>query len=375
MKQWVQKLIDQLEFNSNAPHAKKINGAKAPAPAAADLTEERATLLFLLDTFNKHLFEIEGHPVRKVRETLDMYAKELVHPEGHKIEDVLFKIRQFFSSYRIDEYTYMQKTFEDFRHIIWEFVNQLSEDLSDERKEDVIVKSSLEHLKEAVESNSIDKLRSQSKQFIDCYVNTQTKKEHRKAKRMEGVKKNLDTVKKQLHDAHSSLKKDHLTNAHNRKSFDEELRNQMNMHTISNHPVTLIMLDIDHFKKINDSYGHPMGDFILQECVRILKELFPRDVDFVARIGGEEFAVVLPHYSTEHAVHKAEAALHRIRHETYIKDNLKVNFTVSMGIAQLQDGEDVETWIKRADQALYNSKNTGRNRYTVAAPTLLKTVA
>lgn len=132
--------------------------------------------------------------------------------------------------------------------------------------------------------------------------------------------------------------------------------------------MSLIALDIDHFKKINDTYGHPTGDLILIECVRLLKEVFSRDSDFVARIGGEEFAIILPECSYDHALKKADEALNRIRRETYVVDDVKIKFTISMGIAELAHGEDVESWIKRADQALYHSKTTGRNKYTLAEP-------
>ena len=97
-----------------------------------------------------------------------------------------------------------------------------------------------------------------------------------------------------------------------------------------------------------------------------MKNLFHRPSDFVARVGGEEFAVVLPEYAIEHAVIKAEEALARIRKEVYVTGEHKLSFTVSMGIAQLVDGETIESWTKRADQALYSSKQTGRNRFTVA---------
>lgn len=353
----MQKLVDQLHMDSATPEDKE---------QAMQIPEERATLLFLIDTYSKHLIEVEHHPVRKVRETLDGFAKELLSQDDEAIEKTLFRFRQFFSSYRIDEYTYTQKTIDDLRHIILQFVDQLSQDLSDERKEDLAIKSNLDQLKEAAESNSIDVLKASSKKFIDTYVQSQGKKVQRKAKRMDSIKKNLDTVKKQLVDANNSMRLDHLTQAFNRKSFDEQLKHQWNLHQMDHSPVSLIMLDIDHFKKINDSYGHPMGDFILVECVKMLKEIFPREVDFVARVGGEEFAIILPSFAVMHAVKKAEDVLSKIRHEVFINGDLKLQFTVSLGIAQLEEGETTEQWMKRADEALYVSKNTGRNKYTVA---------
>ena len=132
------------------------------------------------------------------------------------------------------------------------------------------------------------------------------------------------------------------------------------------------MVDIDHFKRINDTYGHPIGDFVLKELVKALQSLFMRDVDLVARMGGEEFAILLPDYNSEMALKKAEEVLERVRREAFIHEAHQIRFTVSLGVAELSPGESVAAWYKRADLALYNSKNTGRNKATVAPAALVK---
>ena len=358
MKSWVNKLISQLDYDWGTTDKSGKSRVK--------LTEDRATILFLMDVYNKNLIEVEGQSIRKVRETLDAFAKELVTSE--KPEDVLFRFRQFFASYRVAEYSYMRKTFEDFKGIIWNFVEQLSEESRIEETEDRAIASSLEQLKEAVESDSIDELRAKSRDFISTYVDRHTKKASRRTKHMRSVKKNLEFVRKQLSEADRTMRVDHLTDAFNRRSFDEAMKQQLSLFNLSKAPVSLIIMDIDFFKKINDTYGHDIGDFVLKECVRTLKSVYSREDDFVARIGGEEFAVILPSHTVDHAVVRAEDAMNRIRKEVYVQDGKELRFTVSMGIAQLQDGETTDQWIKRADSALYESKHGGRNRYTIAQP-------
>lgn len=361
MKKWVEKLIEQFDFDLSG------SGAETNAKHAAEIGEERATLLFIIDTINKHLIEFEGHPVRKVRETLDEFAKELLHLKDRSgLERVLFRFRQFFSAYRVDETAYVHKTFEDFRTIIWDFVDQLSEDIGEEQKEDAEIRQSLDQLKEAVESNSIEVLKNQSRKFIDRYVEKQFKKDKRRNTRMKSIRKNLNLVKKQLGEAHTTARIDHLTKAFNRKTFDEAVAQNVKLMRAAEQPLSLLLVDIDYFKKINDTYGHPIGDFVLKELVTTLKSMFTRDADVLARIGGEEFAILLPDYDGEAAMKKAEEVLARVREQVYVHDQHQIRFTVSLGCAQLVDSESAEAWLKRADLALYNSKNTGRNKATLA---------
>ncbi len=360
MKQWVTKLIQQLDVSFIKPDT-------TPPPELSTLSEDKATILYMIDVYNKHLFEVEKHSIRKVREKLDTLSKALIDPDPKKMEKTLFDIRQFFSSYRIDEHSYIQNTFDDFKRIVWDFADQLSEDVEFENTKDKNLAFHLNGLKEAVDANSIESLRLKSREFINSYIEYQVQKNELRNRRMSTVKKNLDTIKKQLVAANNNLAIDHLTSAHNRKSCDEYIKKLVQINTISPSPVSLIMLDIDFFKKINDSYGHDIGDYVLKECVRILNEVFQREGEMVARIGGEEFVVILPNHSIELAVQRAEEAQRRFRAESFIQGNLDIRFTASMGIAQLLPDENSSDWLKRADTALYQSKNTGRNKLTVAS--------
>lgn len=373
MKQWVKKLVDQLDMDWGHSQSSQANGKKPDSPA---LSEERATIVYILDVYNKNLFEIPRHQVRKVRAKIDTYAKEIVHaPSQEDLNNTLFNLRQFISSYRIDEYSFVQNTIDDFKRIIWEFADHLSEEVSAESKSQVDLDSSLAQLREAVESNSVEELRLKSREFIDLYLKSQTTQNERRSKRMESVKKNLNSVKKQLMEANQTMRRDHLTGAHNRRSYDEQIKRYLQLNELDKDPITLVMLDIDFFKKINDNYGHDIGDFILQECVRMLQESFSREEDFIARLGGEEFAVILPGCDADAAAKICENAMAKIRKEVFIHGDHQIRFTVSMGIAPLIPGESADNWYKRADGALYESKTTGRNKYTIATANSAKKVA
>ncbi len=372
MKAWVKKLVEQFEVDDKKP--RKKNSEVETKSEAEEISDSKATLMYVLDCLNAHLLEFENHPQRKTREKIDRYLQQLVATPDDKLESVLFDVRQFYSGYRIAEHSFVQKNFDDLKKIIWEFADQLGEDLQDEKRSDEHLKNHFQELKEAVDSNSLESLKKKSREFIHSYIEMQSEKNEKKTKRLTSLKRNMTTVKKQLLEAHHTLRVDHLTQAYNRKSFDEQLKKYVQMTAVMQTPITLLILDIDHFKKINDSYGHDIGDFILIECVRLLKEVFTREDQLVYRIGGEEFAILLPDYKTEPAKQKCEEVLQKIRKQVFVHGELKIQFTMSIGLAEHQESEKESEWLKRADSALYLSKNNGRDKCTVAgiSPAKLK---
>lgn len=153
---------------------------------------------------------------------------------------------------------------------------------------------------------------------------------------------------------------DDLTSLSNRRHFEECMTAALSAAKRHNHPLSLIMIDLDHFKAVNDTYGHIEGDNVLQAFAGLLRELI-RTEDFAARWGGEEFAVILPHTACEAAVALAERIRVACRKHFFARNGL----TASFGVAQLQSGEDYDSLIRRADDAMYRAKNEGRNRVVV----------
>jgi len=160
---------------------------------------------------------------------------------------------------------------------------------------------------------------------------------------------------------------DGLTGLNNRRVFQDRLLQEINRRDRTRKPLSLLMLDIDHFKQFNDSYGHQAGDIVLKQLARIITtQCRCASIDICCRYGGEEFAVIMP----ELEMHKAVKASERLRSAV---ENAAFNFnaenpagkvTVSIGVAGVMDEEDIspEELIKKADEALYLSKRTGRNR-------------
>jgi len=158
---------------------------------------------------------------------------------------------------------------------------------------------------------------------------------------------------------------DHLTGLLNRVTFESKLTNLFEKMKVQGSELCFMMIDIDHFKNINDTHGHLMGDFILQEMAKHLKAYF-RKSDFVFRYGGEEFAVLLPEITLENAQISAEKLRKLIMEQCFTVDEKELTLTVSIGLSmQNKEDETIQALILRADEALYLAKRMGRNRVEI----------
>ncbi|MBU1235597.1 MAG: diguanylate cyclase [Gammaproteobacteria bacterium] len=156
---------------------------------------------------------------------------------------------------------------------------------------------------------------------------------------------------------------DSLTGLHNRRSFLEIAERELSRATRYGNPLAILMLDIDHFKAVNDTHGHRVGDNVLKEFARLCQQTL-RTFDTVGRVGGEEFAILLPQTSHEQAVGVAERIRQLVEHARLsLEHGLPLQFTVSIGVAEVPDTPtNIDTLLNQADTALYDAKRTGRNR-------------
>ena len=192
---------------------------------------------------------------------------------------------------------------------------------------------------------------------------------------LQEIRKQNEELKKRLEEANSQIKKlteeleerekeatiDFLTQVANRASFDRALSDMVNDFYRRNYPFALIMIDIDDFKKINDTYGHQAGDYVLQELARVLKsQLRARDV--IARYGGEEFAILLPGVTFSQALRVAERLRKSIEKHLFKYKDVQIPVTISLGVAMMRDGLDETAIVEKADKALYLAKRSGKNQ-------------
>jgi len=173
---------------------------------------------------------------------------------------------------------------------------------------------------------------------------------------------------------------DQLTDLPNRRSFEERMRLEWGRAMRDRKPISLLMIDIDEFKRYNDTYGHQQGDMVLRTVASLFVLTVKRSVDFIARLGGEEFVIVLPNTDLTGANLIAEKLLDSVRNLNipHKKSTVASYVTISIGVTSgivnhLQNGSD---YVKRADEMLFVSKKNGRNRIsslemTAASPMVL----
>ena len=175
--------------------------------------------------------------------------------------------------------------------------------------------------------------------------------------------------RRQLQTANQELQRlsstDRLTGLFNRGHWEEMLRQDYARHRRYDHNAALVMFDIDHFKQINDNYGHQAGDAVIQQTAELIRQGM-RDSDIAGRYGGEEFVVLLPDTDSEGAVTFAERLRQSIEAHEVIHEGHRIRFTVSLGIADLSQPTGGYTQlIERADSAMYASKSAGRNQVSL----------
>jgi len=176
----------------------------------------------------------------------------------------------------------------------------------------------------------------------------------------------MGSLRRQRDEMRALAQTDALTGLHNRRAAMETLAEAVNQAQRQDHALTVGFLDIDHFKSINDRFGHETGDQVLQHFARALRTVF-RDQDYVARMGGEEFLVLLPGVEPRHAAQRIQSLAPLLSGIAAALDRSDLHVTVSAGVAARRAGEtDASALLQRADAAMYAAKHGGRDRVEVA---------
>lgn len=234
--------------------------------------------------------------------------------------------------------------------------------LGDARKYD----SSLDKHRESLEKMAtIEDLRELEKVLLSEVKEVQASNEQYR-RQLDTANAKANEQQEELDRLQSTVGVDFLTEIPNRRALDERMEEMMSRAERYGNTFSLIVLDLDHFKAINDAHGHTGGDRILRAIAHILKDQ-KRSSDFLARYGGEEFVLLLPETTLESAQRIAERTCERVAVSNFRFQNAKIRVTLSAGVGELHPGRDTaKTLFERVDAALYRAKEEGRNCVRVA---------
>jgi diguanylate cyclase len=177
----------------------------------------------------------------------------------------------------------------------------------------------------------------------------------------EQAEKRVEELQLELSQVSSLVREDQLTGALNRRGMDEAFERELARTARLQAPMSIGMLDLDHFKKLNDSLGHQAGDEALRHLTRVVHGML-RPTDTLARYGGEEFLILLPNTDIDEAEHVLKRIQRELTRQFFMHDNERVLITFSAGVATLRPEENQAALVARADAAMYAAKKLGRNR-------------
>ena len=366
------------------------NSTEAPEPlplTRRDTAQEDAaidTVVAMLRTLGRHRFAVGDANPAEIGHLFELWATHLSIGGPHPDDQAAISgdaraplakardwpgARRFVQARREQECEQVASTVTQSHDLIWDMTDRLANALLDHRERDREVIEQIEQLKEAVATGSLTTIERAVSRAATLMTGAIKQREQRLQGQLEELGSRVAELSEQLQEVRVESRLDGLTRVPNRADFDKAIHRWHHLGSAFGRPTCLILIDLDHLKRINDQYGHRGGDAALRLFADGLVRSFPRRSDFVGRYGGDEFVVLLAETPARPGLRLAERFRQFVHENPAEHDGHRIPLTASMGLAQLEPGENIESWLERADQALYRAKEAGRNRVTFARPT------
>ena len=353
----MKKILQSLNFtrkNGDNHNSLQSTNSNQPKQAQND-SEETTHLRKIIDCYVAAIFPVfsdEAHVLK------NRFSKKLEDSGKLATQDFL----KFFQAFRLRESEYVLLSLKTLRNSIWKFVRAFGQEVSFEAasQEEISVLES--KLKAAlIKSDPLE-----WKQAIEDAVTTLTahsrSRKNSFEEKMLAMRNEVSLVLQELEQVKQELDLDGLTKIFNRKAFDEHIERAYSLNNLMKKPLCLLMIDIDHFKQVNDTHGHRKGDEVLKAVATITLQQFFTKADFVARYGGEEICVVIEGENLTDTSARVLQYLKALRALEIDNRDTKIKVTASVGLGQLARKESVPQFIERVDAALYKAKNSGRDK-------------
>lgn len=362
----------------------QVNGQDVPLPGSDESTSQdnsaltqrlRNTLCSLLDHLEVPV-EFTSRKEKLVDRVKSEFALDL-------LPDMLEEAAQLVASTRM----MAQKEFEGFLVALHQRLQDIQQfletarageeqSLRNQEKLDADVRKELKEIRSSVDGgedihrlrDEIDGMVNRIVAAVDSFHSEEKKRRDDVFGRIEQLAQRMESMEAEATELKSSLEaqriealRDALTEMPNRAAYDEQIEREFSRWRRHGRPLSICVVDIDHFKHINDTLGHLRGDKVLKLVAREISRKV-RNEDFVARYGGEEFVIIMPETDQQSALAAAEKVRLAVAECPFNFNNERLPVTASFGVASFSEGDEIETCFERADKALYRAKSLGRNR-------------
>lgn len=350
---------DEERSHARASSARRGSDLDAALDAVADF----------LRTFGHHAFDTDECDAEVLKERCDQWVRDLLvqfssDEQGPKRN--WLGARQFFRQTRQAETAYVERSLGNLREALQTFAQCLTAAVQEDRLAEQAIETSLTGLLTTLTDKDTGRVRAEAATVVSQVREMMTKRRKREEHQLALLSQRLMNLRSELTEAKAAASLDGLTKLSNRQAFDTHVQRISDLGLLFSCPPVLMMIDVDHFKRVNDTHGHPGGDAVLREVANSLLRTFLRKQDFVARFGGEEFAVLLIDTAARSATELAERARLMVQERPVKYADREISVTISVGMSLLLPGQTPSDWLKRADEALYHAKASGRNCLRIA---------
>lgn len=325
---------------------------------------------FVIQELNRYInefaFGCEEVEIDNFKRNVNELAERLISDEKtRRLEHVFDRYKKILCKFISDCKTYFREKENEYKNIIKLLTEGITAINIDSKAFNVMLMEQGARLEKINALTDIKEIKEHLKEEVKNLRCTVKNKVEKDSKSLEMLAEKVTVLKKDLEKAEAASMTDGLTGVFNRLAFDIHINALMENVSLKWTSFALMMIDIDNFKNINDTYGHIVGDRVIIAAVQACKK-FLRKNDFIARYGGEEFVMVFEGMSLKIAQKKADEICKKISLTDFLidkeKSNESLSFTISVGLSTYKEGDSAHTIVDRADKALYKAKSLGKNR-------------
>jgi diguanylate cyclase (GGDEF)-like protein len=348
------------------------SSAAAPEVSGADMVSPLIDAIGqLLGLYQQGVFDMPDLPLEEAKGDLDRWRRHAVigtrspdeaedAPPRAAHERDWRGVTRHFGEHRRTEKQFVERALADLRDALWMCVEHTYQSLQNEQLATDASASQVGRVRGALDQLETGVIKDEITQAMRALDAIAAQQRAAQQTVYGQLAQRIEQLGAQLEDARKASETDTLTGLGNRLAFDRTMARQLQLHALSGHAVTVIALDLDGLKRINDELGHAVGDEALVAVGKALHRVFLREIDVVCRLGGDEFAVILPNTSDALAAKLLQRLEQSVATAPWAHTEAGYPLQVSAGAAEWERGESAESWFARADEAMYASKRGKR---------------